>query len=173
MKRLYYLRHGQSVLNVQGVYAGTLDTPLTKDGEQQALLAGKGAKNLDIDLILCSPRSRAQHTAKLFAEGAGLPDGIIQVNDLLTERDFGILEGTPYSPDVSHNLFNDNLPEGVESWESMVSRSQKLLNYIESLPVDNIVLVAHGANGRAIRSLVEPTADIHAGIPNAELVRWI
>lgn len=173
MKRLYYLRHGQSVLNVQGLYAGTLDTPLTKVGKEQALAAGQGAKELDIDLILCSPRSRARQTAELFAEGAGLPASMIQINELLTERDFGVLEGTPYSPEVSHSLMNEDLPEGVESWDSMIVRSRALLDYIEALPVDNIVLVAHGANGRAIRSLVEPTADIHAGIPNSELVRWI
>lgn len=173
MKRLYYIRHGQSEMNVLSLFAGRTDTPLTKEGRDGALQAGRNNKGIDIDVIIASPLSRANDTARLFAEGAGLPEDIIQINDLLLERDFGSLENTRWTAEVSRNLFNDNLPDGVETWDVMIARARRLLDYVERLPVDNVLLVGHGGIGRALRSLVEPDADVHAGIPNSELVRWV
>lgn len=173
MKRLYFIRHGQSELNVLGKFAGMTDTPLTKEGEQGALQAGKDSKDVGIDVILASPLSRAHNTAKLFAKGAGLPESMIQINDLLLERNFGILENTTWTREISSGLMNDNLPEGVEPWDNLVKRAQQLLDYVSSLPVDDVLLVGHGAIGRAIRSILEPDADYRAGIPNTELVRWV
>lgn len=173
MKRLYYIRHGLSEMNVLSVFAGRTDTPLTEEGRRGALQAGKENHGIEIDIIIASPLSRAHQTAQLFAEGAGLPLEIIQTSDLLLERDFGSLENTPWTAEVSRNLFNDNLPEGVETWDTMLARAQQLLDYVNKLPVDNVLLVGHGGIGRALRSLVEPEADTHAGIPNSELVRWI
>jgi broad specificity phosphatase PhoE len=137
------------------------------------LQKAKKHKGVEIDLIIASPLSRAHNTAELFAEGAQIPAALIELNDLLIERNFGILEGTPWSATASHLLGSDNLPEGVETWDSMVKRAQQLLDYIERLPVDNILLVGHGSIGRTMRSIVVPEADVHAHLPNSELVRWI
>ena len=98
---------------------------------------------------------------------------MIQTDELLLERNFGVLENTPWSPEVSKSLLNDNLPDGVEPWDNMVKRARAILEQIERLPVDNVLLVAHGSIGRAIRSILNPEADINAHIPNTELVRWI
>ncbi len=173
MKRLYYLRHGQSVLNTKARFAGLTNTRLTKVGEEQAKTAGQKAKGISIDIIICSPLLRTKETARLFAEGAGLNPSLIKTNALLVERDFGSLEKTKWTAGRSHTLVNDDLPEGVEPWDHMVKRGQELIDFVSDLPVDNVLLVGHGSIGRAIRSIVEPSADIHAGIPNAELVRWI
>lgn len=173
MKRLYYIRHGLSEMNVASIFAGHTDTPLTTEGRAAALEEGKKHKGIEIDLIIASPLSRAHDTAKLFAEGAGIPTALIELNELLIERNFGILEGTPWSATASHSLGSDNLPEGVETWDGMVKRAQQLLDYIERLPVDNVVLAGHGSIGRALRSIVVPEADKHAHLPNSELVRWV
>lgn len=173
MKRLYYIRHGLSEMNVASIFAGPTDTPLTTEGRQAALEEGKKHKGIEIDFIITSPLSRAHDTGLLFAEGAGLPASLIEQNGLLVERNFGVLEGTPWSKEASHSLLSDNLPEGVETWDDMVKRAQKLLDYVERLPVDNVLLVGHGSIGRALRSIVVPEADTHAHLPNSELVRWI
>lgn len=173
MKRLYYLRHGQSVLNVAGLFAGSTDTELTDEGRRQALASGAENKDLSIDIVLCSPLRRAADTAKLFLEGAELPQELIELNPLLAERSYGSLENTPYEQSRSRAMLDDNLPEGVEPWSDVLKRARKILDYIEKLPVDNVLLVGHGGIGRAIRSLLNTESDIHAAIPNAELVRWI
>ncbi|MCA9329747.1 phosphoglycerate mutase family protein [Candidatus Saccharibacteria bacterium] len=174
MKRLYYIRHGLSEMNVASVFAGRTDTPLTTEGQQEALQEGRANIGIAIDLIIASPLSRAHDTAKLFAEGAQLPTELIELNELLLERDFGILEGSPWSPANSQGLdTNQPLPKGVEPWDVLRSRAQQLIDHIQRLPVDNILLVGHGSIGRAIRNIIDPKADIHAHIPNSKLIRWI
>ncbi len=175
MKRLYYIRHGQSVMNVQGLFAGRTNTPLTEEGKQQALTAGKQAQleGIKIDVIFASPLDRAHQTAKLFVKGAKLPPSLIELNDNLQERNYGSLEATPYSRAASVSLLEEPLPAGVESWSDLIKRAAAILEIVQMNPKENILLVGHGGIGRAIRKLVEPEADVHAGIPNATLIRWI
>lgn len=160
-------------MNTQSLFAGLTDTPLTDEGRQQARHAGQQAKGLHIDLILSSPLVRAHETAQLFAQSAGLDEELIETESLLLERDFGTLENTPWISSTRIALLNDNLPEGVESWDSLLKRSRELLDKLDRRPEANVLLVAHGSIGRALRSLVDPEIDIHARIPNSELVRWI
>lgn len=170
MKKLYYLRHGLSELNLAGLFAGSTDTPLTEDGKQQALIAGQEAKHLKIDRIISSPLSRALETAKQFAKGARLSEDIIETENLLRERNFGSLEQTPWSHEVSSSLLNDNLPEGVEKWDDLVDRAKQVIEKVKQMPEEDILLVGHGATGRAIKFALDPNSDWKTGIPNAELV---
>jgi probable phosphoglycerate mutase len=57
MKNIYFVRHGQSIMNVSGHYAGVTDTPLTDEGRNQAKVAGKNLKSeqIPIDIIVSSP----------------------------------------------------------------------------------------------------------------------
>jgi broad specificity phosphatase PhoE len=161
-------------MNVQGLFAGRTDTPLTEKGRNQALAAGAAVKGIEIDLIIASPLVRASETARLFTTGADLPLELIEYSDLLLERNFGSLEGTEYSRAKSASLSDDtNLPPGVEPWSDLLKRARQLLDYLESCEEKNVLLVGHGSIGRALRYEIDKTSDIHAGIPNAELVRWI
>src|SRR5581483_5723923 len=76
MKKLYFIRHGESVSNVERWHAGRIDTPLTERGRQQAREAGKKAKaqKLHFDLIVSSPLSRALETARIIAKEIGYPE---------------------------------------------------------------------------------------------------
>ena len=104
---------------------------------------------------------------------AGLPRSIIKTNDLLKERSFGSLEGTPWHSSTSVALLDDDLPDGVEPWSHLMKRANEAISFIERKPANNILIVAHGSIGRAMRKVVEPESDIHASFPNTELVRWI
>lgn len=68
------MRHGLSVLNVRGIRAGHIETPLTDEGRQQARRAGQAAKKYQIDTIVCSPLSRAHETAAIVAKEIGIPE---------------------------------------------------------------------------------------------------
>lgn len=96
MKQLYFVRHGLSEMNKLGVYAGRADTPLTETGRQQAKTAGEQARNLTMDCVVASPLKRALETAQIIAKEIDYPEGRIIINDLLTERDFGSMEGKPW-----------------------------------------------------------------------------
>jgi uncharacterized phosphatase len=176
MKRLYFIRHGESEGNVKRIFTGHLDLPLTKEGCRQAKLAAQDAKDLKIDLIVTSPLARASKTAEIVAGEINYPIEKIVVSDLFKERSYGDLHGQPYES-VDHVDF-DVIPE-VETSAQLRARAKKGYESLKKMEADTILLCAHGTIGRAIRSQIQndPNAEIEVTleeeIPNAQIVRWI
>jgi uncharacterized phosphatase len=170
MKKLYFIRHGQSVMNTQKLWAGVTDTPLTEEGRQQAKRAGKEAKKLNIDLIVSSPLSRAHETARIIAKEIDYPNKKIIISPLLVERDGGKYEGQPYVP--SMNL--DHI-EGFEKDDVIVARAHEALKWINTHTADHILVVSHGSFGRAMRSILKAEYPLShpEKIANAEILCWV
>lgn len=172
MKRLYFIRHGESVNNSLGLGAGRTETPLTDKGRRQAKLAGEHATQYKIDYIISSSLSRAHETAEIIAKEIGYSPKNIEINDLFIERNYGILEGTPMASNVGIDF---DKVSGIEKTSSLIKRARKALDYLESLPEENILVVSHGAFGRALRHhLLEdfPFDNIHR-LENAKIVQWL
>lgn len=172
MKKLYFIRHGLSELNVQGRYAGHTDSPLVDKGRQQAQKAGRDSSGLDIDLIVSSPLSRALETAQIVAEIIGYPKDNIVIDDRLIERHFGSLENQLYSPDHTEEHRHQC---GAETSEDLISRARDFLDWLEVQDAENVLLVSHGSTGRALRSLIKkdfPFSHPHH-LGNAELYEWL
>lgn len=151
MKTLYFMRHGLTKMNVAGVWSGTTETSLTKEGREQAKRAGKTAKDLGIDAIVCSTMGRAIETAEIVAKEIGYPLDAIHKSSLLIERHFGSLEGAPWQPDLNLDGFAD-----VESIDTLKNRALLALEWIETIPGNTILIVSHGATGRMIRHAANP-----------------
>jgi broad specificity phosphatase PhoE len=170
MKKLYFARHGLTVMNIEGNWSGTTETPLTKQGIDQAKQAGMLAKDLGIDYIACSPLSRTKDTAKIIAKEIKYPVKNIHINPLLIERHFGELEGKPYKPDFNMDGIAD-----VETVETILYRAKVALEWLHTVDAENILVVSHGSFGRALRSLVLEEHQFHPSkkLANAEIHRWI
>ena len=169
MKRLYFVRHGLSKWNKAGRIAGTSNTPLTRQGREQAKRAGQQAKELGIDCIVSSPSKRALKTAQIIAKEIGYPKKNIHLSSLLMERNFGPFEGHPWSPYLNMDGIAD-----VETEESVLLRAGLALEWINALGAENVLVVSHGTLGRALRSLVHPdyTMNHHEHLANAEIYHW-
>lgn len=166
MKKIYFVRHGLSEMNVQGLRAGSIETPLTDEGRAVAKQAGMAAHLLNIDTIVSSSMGRALETAEIIAREINYPIEQIRKSDLLVERHFGILEGKPYKPGEDIDVV-----EGIEQAEQLFERVKQALDWIETLPGDTILIVSHGATGRAVRHILNPEiAFIGRGFKNAEIV---
>ena len=72
MKTLLLLRHGKAAEGTAG--QADLDRTLTERGRDQAQAIGQFIKerDLQLDLVLCSPAARAKETAELVLAAAGL-----------------------------------------------------------------------------------------------------
>lgn len=151
MKHLYFVRHGLSVMNKKGVFSGRTETPLDTEGIAQAQAAGREAKNLQIDLIISSPMERCRETATIIANAIGYPLDEIVFEDLFMERAFGVLEGTAYRTDMDLDGH-----EGVETADHIIKRAKTGVKYLRSLDHNNILIVSHGAIGRALRHALHP-----------------
>jgi len=168
MQRLYYVRHGESELNVQRLYSGWLDTPLTTLGEEQAELAGIKAKQLSIDLIVSSPLIRARKTAEIIADMIGYPADNILFNDLLKERSLGSLEGKSWDEyDEDDSPFTDAETDG-----QLLLRAEKALEYLRNLEEATILVVSHGSFAQAMETVVNPNQQ-YAEPDNAEIIQLI
>lgn len=70
MGHFYFVRHGQTVWNVENKICGATDSPLTEHGREQAKETGRKIieDGIKADEILCSPLSRAADTARIISE---------------------------------------------------------------------------------------------------------
>ncbi len=170
MKKLYFVRHGLTEMNVRSIYSGHTETSLTKEGIKQAKKAAKHAKNLNIDYIVSSPSSRAIETAKIIAKEIGYPLNDIHTNSLFMERNFGSLEGKPWNPDIDIDGIAD-----VESIDSLLARAKLAVGFLKTLPAKNLLVVSHGQIGRAMRHhlLEDYPFDYVNRLQNAEIHQWL
>lgn len=70
VKRLYLMRHGETLFNAQHRIQGWCDSPLTEKGKQQAIKAGLYFKNHHIvfDHAYCSTSERCSDTLELVVD---------------------------------------------------------------------------------------------------------
>lgn len=92
MKKIFYVfRHGETELNVKGVWQGTSANPnLNNRGKEQALELGKKLETYGIAKIYCSPFLRAQSTAEIVNGFLKVP---LEIDKNLQECCFGDAEG--------------------------------------------------------------------------------
>lgn len=161
------MRHGQTVMNAQGLLAGSQsETPLTDIGKQQAQAAGNQAALYAIDTIICSTQGRARETAAIVAAVVGIDQTTIIYTDLLIERDFGSLEGTIWSSQL-----NAAAATGVEPESELIARVLQCLQQYENAG-SNILLVTHGSTARALQCARHPSLSFKQTrkLENAEIV---
>ena len=88
MGHLYFVRHGQTIWNVENKICGATDIALTELGHQQAIETGKKIleEGIHVDEILYSPLVRAKDTAMHISEITGIP---ARVEPRLKEQNLG------------------------------------------------------------------------------------
>lgn len=126
----WFMRHGHSAGNLEGVAQGLADYPLTEQGRLQAREAGQWLRDRGIDAVLSSPLSRATETARILAEetGAGAPCTVPE----LTEIDIGVLTGVAWARIPPHlagayrdfRLHGWEGVEGSEKAERLAARAE-------------------------------------------------
>ena len=99
MGYFYFVRHGQTVWNVENKICGSTDIELTELGHQQAIETGKKIleEGIHADEILYSPLVRAAETARHISEITGSP---ARAEERLREQNFGKYEATARNGEV-------------------------------------------------------------------------
>ena len=136
--KLYVIRHGNTDSNRLDIYiyiynGKLLNEDINNIGIKQAQEASKKIKNLNLDLIICSPLLRTRYTCDIINSNK------IKViyDDRIEERNCGVLTNTKI----------DNL----ETVPELFKRVNLFLDEIKKKYRDqNILLVTHGGVARAI-----------------------
>jgi 2,3-bisphosphoglycerate-dependent phosphoglycerate mutase len=92
---LVLLRHGESQWNLENLFTGWTDVPLTDKGITEAVTAGEllGAEGFTFDIVHTSVLRRAIHTANLTLDAMDLHWLPVTRHWRLNERHYGALQG--------------------------------------------------------------------------------
>lgn len=177
MGHMYFIRHGESVWNVENKICGATDIPLTEKGHQQAKQTAMQFVEQDIhaDLILYSPLSRAAETARHISELTGIP---MLMDERLREQNFGKYESTPRNGADFREAKKQFLCryDGGESMLHLAQRIYNLLDEVKAASDDKTcILVAHNGIARVVQSyFYEMTNEEYAdfGVRNCTILKY-
>lgn len=139
-KPFVFVRHGETPLNRDQLIGGSSDVPLTENGRQQAERAQPLLTHFHWSGIGVSPLLRAQQTAQL-----AIPGGTYTIFDGLQERDWGRLEGRPWSEITPYEA----TPPGGESWETFLTRVTSAVNEVLR-QFESPLIIAHSGVFRVL-----------------------
>lgn len=175
MHSIYFVRHGQTIWNVENKICGATDIALTDLGHRQALATGQRILDEKIvaDEILYSPLVRAKDTALHISEITGIP---AREEPLLKEQNFGKYESTPRNG-AEFLEAKKCFACQYEGGESMLRMAQRIYNLLDACKQDEktYILVAHNGIARIVESYFhEMTNDEFAafGVDNCTILQY-
>ena len=140
MTTLIFVRHGQSQANLDYVFAGHIDTPLTALGIRQAENTARFLKDFPIERIYASDLSRARRTAEETARLHGLS---VIPDPAWREIEAGKWEGRLYAELLEHygadyrTWIEDCGNAHPEDGESVVALSERIYAAFDRLVKEN------------------------------------
>lgn len=149
--KLLLVRHGQTSANIDQVWHGHTDTPLTPLGEQQASQLGAYFHHYlpSVDMIFASPLRRARETAQQIGNSSSNP---VNLDERLMEFGMGEWEGMDFESLRGELGFfagmmtdeHHRAPGGESRFDVTTRVVDAVEEYRDQHPEKNIVVVAHG-----------------------------
>lgn len=152
VQHFYMIRHGETEANVARIMAGSMDSPLTENGRQQARDAARIVEALAVkpSYIAHSHLSRARDTAIIINESLNLP--MIEDEDL-AEIHSGDYEGVPYDQ-CQVFLDHQSDPPGGETFQAFSERIIRVKNRLfKNVSEAPPLIVSHGGFFRGFGSV--------------------
>ncbi|MBN2016447.1 histidine phosphatase family protein [Candidatus Dojkabacteria bacterium] len=146
--KVFFMRHGEGVDDVEKRYGGWGDLPLSEKGRKQAKDSVEKVEKLDIDLVLSSPLKRAMETAEILAKGKNLK---AKRWLYLKERNtYGLMCGEKEEdmkkeyPELYDAYEDGGWVAGSERYEDLVKRLKEMMKKIQAFKAERILAVTHG-----------------------------
>ncbi|MBU6214562.1 phosphoglycerate mutase family protein [Patescibacteria group bacterium] len=151
MKRVYFIRHGESEGNAGPLRRGA-DAPLTERGRNQVLSVVSRLATLPVETIIISSTDvRAKETAEIIQDALHKN---VTVSELFVERRrpsevFGQLKNSPISRRVGDAIrINFHIPgyrfSDEENFDDLKNRAHKALTFLSEQSESSLICVTHG-----------------------------
>ena len=140
---IYFVRHGETEYNKQGRSQGQADIPLNRVGVSQANQTSESLKSINIDIIYCSPLTRAKHTAEIINK---YHNAKIVFDERINHYDVGERQGKLFASwpeEIKQEYINNPEKHGAESYQHFYDRVVEFYKTIENDTRD-ILIVSHG-----------------------------
>lgn len=166
MKRVIFIRPGETQWNKDGRWQGHVAVPLNAHGRMQAERLAKFVRNTGIAILYTSDLRRALDTATILANALGLqtiPD------ERLRERHIGIWQGLtqeeveawyPVEFQKLRNNPNEFQVPGGESRREVMKRMKAAFDDIIARNDETIGIVTHTTAIRALLGTLMPDMDV-------------
>lgn len=172
--KVYIVRHGQTNSNLAGVY-NLIEEDLNERGIEQAKVLGEKIKNLDYEVIYCSPLKRTVHTANII----NFNNKEIIFDERLVERKHGKLSGMPWNTvdrENHWNYFNNEKYQDEESVQELFKRVHSFLDELKEKEYKSILVVAHSGVSKAFwgyfNGIPEDGKFLNLGLKNGEITEY-
>ncbi|KKU59368.1 MAG: Phosphoglycerate mutase family protein [Parcubacteria group bacterium GW2011_GWA2_47_12] len=150
MKKVYFIRHGESEGNAGPIRQGR-SSSLTQKGLEQSEIIAERCEKLSIDSIISSTMKRAVETAKIILARLKKP---VEYSDLFAERrrpkeQIGVLKSDRTALDAEKTIRENFTVSGFrfsdeENFDDLKTRAGQVLRYLQKKPEKNILVVTHG-----------------------------
>lgn len=172
VQTLHFVRHGQALHNVRAEVRRSegcsfdeflrlmkeddaFDAELTSEGRGQAEAAARATSPLLVDLIVCSPLTRAIDTAqRMFAHHIQRGTRVVCLEDLREWNGMLANAQRRSKTDLARRFADVDMsliPEDDTSWtpalepeHAVAARGLRALRWVTNRPEENIAIVAHG-----------------------------
>lgn len=171
--KVYIVRHGQVPHNALKQY-NTNDEDLTDLGIKQAEELRDKIKNINFDIIICSPLNIAKHTADIL----NINHYKIIYDDRIMERSCGDLSGKPLEVTNREEYWNYNTTIKYGTSENIKLFFDRVYNFLDELKTKdykNVLIVAHSGVSKAFNGYFEGIQDgkfLNRGLKNCEIKEY-
>jgi broad specificity phosphatase PhoE len=101
--KIYLVRHGESVDDVEDCYGGIADFPLSENGRNTAKELAARLEPASIEVLYSSPYARALETAQQIVAKLGCQ--LVVINELKERNSYGVLSG--HNKERAKSLFSE------------------------------------------------------------------
>lgn len=172
--KVYLVRHGQTDTNITNLY-NFVNEDINATGIQQAKELRDKIKDMNFDIIYCSPLLRAKHTAEIINS----KNKEIIIDNRLQERKHGNLEGKSIkftNREIYWDYYTDIRYGTAETIQSLFERVNQFLNELKNKNYDNVLIVAHKGISRAFdayfNGIPKDGKLLKLGLENAEIKEY-
>lgn len=178
-KEIVFVRHAESQGNLDGVWMGQSDGPLSEAGEASLDALGKRLSDWEFDAVISSSLSRARRTATSFADEVEIDDGFI-------ELDLGAWEGMSFADvqekhgeELKEAFKTRTLPMGGTG-ETIERMGRRVVGAVDRLfdrmsENERVAVVTHGGAMQSVlsRHLAWTDRRVHAFTANTGITRVV
>ncbi len=174
MKTIIMVRHGESKTNLEKVFTGQLDAPLTERGRVQAERMAEYLDRYIVDKIYVSSLQRAVQTAQAIRARQNCP---IEPVEVLWEMNAGAWQG------LSFEEIAERYPESYQNWRKDISKASpeegetclelydRVTAFFKEIlcsPEQTVCLVAHATPIRMMQSYIKA-----GSVSVAQQIPWV
>jgi broad specificity phosphatase PhoE len=178
-KEIVFIRHAESQSNLDGVWNGQTDGPLSEHGKSTLDVLGRRLSSWHFDAVISSPLTRTLQTARAFSDDVHTDHAFIEIN-------LGRWEGLHLSEvqekhgaELRNALTDRTIPMG-ETGESLQQASDRALGAVDRLfeemaDGERVAVVTHGGFMQSVlhRHMAGHGRRAHAFTANTGITRIV